>query len=75
MDALTYAQVGGPPHDWQGLQVIDLATGLPVGEVIEVNATEGWLIRYATDDAGNVVPDGDEAKRERIKGDFEIRRP
>ncbi|RZJ47426.1 MAG: hypothetical protein EON87_00905 [Brevundimonas sp.] len=75
MDTITHAQVGGPPHDWRGLIVIDLATGSPVGEVIEVNTAEGWLQRYVTDESGSVVSDGDGAKRERVEGDFEIRRP
>lgn len=76
-EPLTYAKVDGPPDDWNNLIITDLATGLEVVDVHEVNATEGWLIRSTRNDAGelHVTGQGDVAK-ERIEGRFEIiRRP
>lgn len=75
---ITYAVVDGPPDDWRGLKIFDLDTGEEVDHVIEVNATEGWLIRYRKDERGYIFPDPDqpeEAARERITGRFQIRRP
>ncbi|KQW79717.1 hypothetical protein [Brevundimonas sp. Root1279] len=78
MEPLTYAKVDGPPSDWQGLKVIDRATGGEVSRVIEVNTVEGWLIRYRLNERGLIFSDPDrpdEAATERVEGDFEIRRP
>lgn len=78
MTELTYAIVGGPPHDWCGLLIRDLETNALVQRVVEVNTAEGWLIRYKTDDKGQIYVDPaqpDEAARERIEGRFRIERP
>ena len=78
-DKLTYAKVDGPPDDWFGLLVVDLATGTEVADVYEVNSTEGWLIRAARNAAGELytVGEGNDAgvAMERVEGQFEIRRP
>ncbi len=53
---IQYARVGGPPDDWNGLVVWDLARDEEIKEVREVNVAEGWVRRYtlARDRAGNV---------------------
>lgn len=43
---LLYAKAGGPPDNWMDLRVIDLDTGQDVQDALEVNVTEGWMIRY-----------------------------
>ena len=78
MSDITYAVVGGPPHDWRGLKIFELVTGSEVRDVLEVNTAEGWLIRYVRDESGMIFIDPkrpDEAARQRIEGSFEIRRP
>jgi len=77
MDEITYAKVNGPPDDWYGLRIFDLNSGAEVGEVIEVNTAEGWLVCYAPDDDGVLRVDQatGTAKTKRIEGRFEIRRP
>lgn len=76
-DVITYAVVGGPPADWQGLKIIDLDTGDEVRDVVEVNTTAGWLIRAKRDASGSLMshPQKDEVERERLTGRFEIRQP
>lgn len=76
-EPLTYALVGGPPRDWRGLKIFDLDTAAEITEVVEVDTANGWVIRYVTDDRGQVVQNqhGDRAKTEIIRGRFEIRRP
>lgn len=69
---LRYATVGGPPHDWQGLLILDAVTGEAVHEVVEVNCDEGWLIRLAKDADGKYLIDGDRVVTERISGQFLI---
>lgn len=76
-EPLTYAVVGGPPDDWNGLLVFDLDSGEEVREVIEVDTSEGWLVRLKRDENGQffIDPDApDEAAKERLEGRFEIRR-
>lgn len=78
MTELSYAKVGGPPARWQKLKIIDLDTGLEVSKVVEVNTTEGWLIRYREDAEGRPFIDPekpDQAARERVEGRFQIVRP
>lgn len=70
-DPLTYAIVGGPPDDWSDLRVVD-AAGNQIADVVEVNAAEGWLVRYKRNEAGEFCIDGDELVRERIEGNFRI---
>ena len=69
---LRYAKVGGPPHDWLGLLVLDAVTGETVQEVVEVDCDEGWLIRLAKDADGKYIHDGDRVATERIGGQFLI---
>lgn len=77
-EPITYAKVDGPPEDWRGLKVYDIARGAEVERVIEVNAAEGWLRRYRVNENGDMFLDPDapaRAAEERIEGRFEIRRP
>lgn len=77
-EALTYAVVGGPPDDWNGLTIFDLDTWKEVKEVIEANTVEGWLVRLRRNDDGQFFIDpehSDEVAKERLTGRFEIRRP
>jgi hypothetical protein len=69
-EAITHAAVGGPPDDWQSLQVRDLESGQLV-DAVEVNTEEGWAIvmskeRPKPGDAG--------WPKERITGRFAIER-
>lgn len=76
-DPITYAKVYGPPDDWSLLQIVDLDTGEDVRHVLEVNATEGWLVRACRNEAGMIYADPDkpdEIATERVAGRFEIRR-
>ena len=56
------------------LQVVDLATGADLKNVIEVNTEEGWLRRSVIDVKGKLVLTGDcsEFAIERIEGEFRI---
>lgn len=77
-DPIIYAKVGGPPHDWQNVKIIDLDTGAAIDLVHEVNTSEGWLVRSKRNAEGSIYADPDgsgEVARERIEGRFEIRRP
>lgn len=78
-EPLTYAKVDGPPDDWQVLRIFNVRTGDEMFDVCEVNAAEGWLIRAARNDAGELYLTGDpadpEIAKERVEGHFEIRRP
>jgi hypothetical protein len=76
-EPITYAVVGGPPADWYGLRIFDLDSGAEVTKVVEVNATEGWVIRNKEDAQGYAYLDEDtgDIARERVTGRFEIRRP
>lgn len=69
-----YAKVGGPPWWWHEARIIDLDTGREVERVVEANAVEGWVERYASDENGRAIVEGDELKVERLTGRFEIRR-
>ena len=60
---LTHARVGGPPADWNNVEVC--YDGKWSGEWIEVDAKEGWGIRFAKDA-------GDDAKRETMMGAFSL---
>lgn len=78
MTELTYAKAGGPPHDWQGLKVFDLATGQEVLDVLECDTGAGWLISYKRDDRGLIYVDPanpEHAARQRIEGRYKIVRP
>jgi hypothetical protein len=72
----TYAKVNGPPADWQQLRITDLATGLEVEGVVEVNTAEGWLLRHVTDHKGHPILAGEGDDRriqvERVEGRFAI---
>lgn len=74
MDILTYAKAGGPPENWHGIVILDRDTGEFVRNAIEVDAAEGWLIRYQTDDSGAYLFDAahQELLTERIEGRFAL---
>lgn len=71
MAEVTYAKVGGPPEDWQSLEVRDLDTGQLRHDVIEVNTEEGWALVYRT---SKFKLGMDEIPQERIIGRFQIER-
>lgn len=74
-EQLTYAKVGGPPTDWNGLRVFKVKTGEEVKEVVEVNTAEQWLRRLKTDSAGKPLVANGQLVIERIRGLFVIKRP
>lgn len=70
---VTYAKVGGPPDDWQQLQVRDLDSdgNNLVDGVVEVNTEEGWcevVDRQAPRAEGEPLP------TRRVTGRFVIER-
>lgn len=69
---LSWAKVGGPPENWQQIDVIDLATGERLRDVIEVNTTGGWAIVHRMVD-GKPVLGGVDLATDRIEGRFELR--
>lgn len=81
-EPLTYARApqggadSGAPWDWFNVEVIDLDTGEKLNGVIEVNAAEGWLVRYARTANGDLKldPTGEYLVSERVEGRFELRR-
>lgn len=76
-EPITYAKAGVTPADWDTLDVLDLDTGAKLDKIVEVNATEGWIVRIVTDEDGEFVLNEtrDGAAHERVEGRFEIRRP
>jgi hypothetical protein len=74
-EPITYAKVGGPPHDWCGLRIFNEDTGAELDHVVEINAADGWLVRYAKDERGELILEGDALKKERVEGNFRIERP
>ena len=74
MGEITFARVDGPPHNWRGLKVFNLATGTEVRDVIEVDTVERYVIRHRRDPRGQLVvsADGSEIERETITGGFRI---
>ena len=70
---ITYAKALGPPDNWADLCVLD-RSGNEVPDVVEVNTEEGWLIRFARDEAGHLVinKERDDLETERIEGEFRI---
>ena len=73
-DTVTYSKVDGPPYDWFRFEIINVDTSEKVQNVIEVNAVEGWLIRYVTNELGLFFLKDGEVARERIEGNFLLRR-
>jgi hypothetical protein len=74
-DTITHAAVGGPPDDWQDLQVRDLDSGQLV-EAVEVDTEEGWVKVYdraARQLVGRGVKPGPTPTKT-IKGRFAIER-
>ena len=71
---IRYATVGGPPHDWLGLLIIDGDTGRRIDNVVEVNCDEGWLVRHVLDenDRPQLNADRTGVLTERIEGNFLI---
>ncbi|GEM_PF-2759377 len=75
MSRITYAKAGGPPTYWRGLKVFDLESGREVTKVVEVNAAEGWLLRFREDERGQMFEDPNSpghAAQERLSGHFKI---
>jgi len=75
--APTYAHAGGPPHDWQDLKVWDIVQEAYVQDVVEVNAAEGWLIKYELGLDGKPIVEGEgndrRFRRIRCTGKFQLR--
>lgn len=71
---ISYAKVHGPPADWRGLCVFDADTGEEIQDVIEVDASNGWLVRYKMGDDGHAFIEGDEVAKETLTGRFRIER-
>ena len=71
MAELNYSVVGGPPADWNNVEIC--FDGKWSGDWIEVNAAEGWGIRFAKDADGEFLIEVDHYKRETVKGDFTLR--
>ncbi len=71
---LCYACVGGPPSNWNDLIVIDMRTGDPfVGEALEVNTREGWVVAQLVDADGNRRMDKTGAPmKTKINGKFRL---
>ena len=65
----------GLPIDFEGLDVIDLVTGLPVSGVTCIDTAEGWLVRLMTDEADeHYLTDAlGQAMQERREGRFQLR--
>lgn len=77
MTDLTYAVVGGPPRNWHDLFVVDLDTQKEISRAVEVNTTEGWLVRFKEGPDGRIQKDANGTGgpiKERVTGRFEIRR-
>lgn len=73
MNKITYAKVGGPPDDWQHIEIIDKDTGNVVPEVIEVNTIERWAIVYTMiEDKVQEHWFKEEPLTTKIMGNFEI---
>lgn len=70
-----YAKSGGPPDDWEGLEIIDLDSSAFVPDVEECNVAEGWLVRAKRNADGQLYADGGDFARERLTGRFAIVRP
>ena len=73
-DDLIYARVNGPPADYHNVEVCFEGKWSGDWDWVEVNADEGWGIRFAKDDKGQIIQEGNDAKRETIRGDFRLRR-
>ncbi len=73
---LTFAKIGGPPADWDKLDVIDLATGKPfLGDAIEVDTKRGYVVAYCMDDMGQPALDENGQKRTvKIAGRYRLER-
>lgn len=70
-DQITYAKVGGPPDDWERLQVRDTESGALVDSVIEVNTEEGWALISRRD---RWRPGMEDIPTEKLIGNFAIER-
>ncbi len=72
MSDLDHVKVGGPPFDWHKFDIF--LNGELSSDWIEVNAKEGWGIRYAQNESVEFFQEHNEYATERIAGKFEIRR-
>lgn len=70
MTEITYALAGLTPDDWWNIEVIDLETGLPVRDVLEVDTASGWLIRRVRNDEGDPVLNSRGWQTQYLKGRF-----
>lgn len=71
MTDLDHITVGGPPFDWHKFEIF--LNGELSLDWIEVNAKDGWGIRYARNESAEFFTEFNEAAIERICGKFEIR--
>jgi len=71
--APTYACAGGPPDDWMDLKVWDVVEEAYVQDVVEVNTAEGWLIKHELGADGKPIVEGDQLRKVRVKGRFQLR--
>lgn len=71
-EPILYAKAGGPPRNWSDLDVVDLETRSVIGDVIECDARNGWLIRFDRGPDGRFRREGSCAARVRVEGRFAI---
>lgn len=71
---LLYAHIGGPPHDWNRLDIF--LDGVQVRNVIEANVAQNYVIRFKTDDKGMYVvnPYTHRTETERVGGVVVVKR-
>ena len=74
MVEIGYAIVGGPPAEWFKCKVFDVETGEEINDVIEVNAVDGWCLKYKRGANGELIDDdaNDRLATERLVGKFRI---
>ncbi len=68
---LAHARVGGPPADWNNVEVF--FDGERSGDWVDVEASEGWGIRFAKDASGQHIIDSGYARYEKVTGAFRLR--
>jgi hypothetical protein len=68
---LTYAKQGD--KGWSKLEVARGDDVRPMAEVLEVDASEGWCVRYARGTDGRLLNNGGSLVTERVEGEFTIR--
>ncbi len=68
---LNHARVGGPPADWHNVEI--WFDGEWSGDWVDVNASEGWGVRFAKDAKGQHILDGNYVRYEKKTGAFRLR--